>query len=193
MIITKKLIFFICILLISLNLSAQSYSINIANPKSIYAKQKKSNWCWAACNQMLLKSVGVSEAQEDQVEKLFGDQRNEGAGTTYKKAKTALAGDYTDENGDEVTVIPYVSYLKESKSNDPKIIIGQLENDIPLIMATSQHGRVCIGVDYVKNGSFYKITRLRLLDPMRPGEILTYTMQQFINEGLIGFMTINVD
>jgi hypothetical protein len=171
--------------------SAQQKSANITSPMSFYFSQKQTNWCWAACNQMLLNSIGVNETQENQVVKLFGQIVNQGAGPNYEKAKLALNGSYTNNSGVTVTITPYVSYLQQRNTNDPVVIIEHLENGIPIVMATQMHGRVCVGVDYIQNGQFIQITTLRLLDPARPGGIITYTMQQFLAEGLIGFMTFD--
>jgi len=60
-------------------------------------------------------------------------------------------------------------------------------------MATTQHGRVCVGVDYVTNGAIIQITALRLLDPAHGlwpvPEMDTMSMGQLVQEGLFGFMT----
>ena len=82
----KKILF---ILIISLNISnAQShvYSIDIPNPTAFYCKQKQSNWCWAACNQMLLKAIDIDETQENQVLKFFKTLVNRGAGDNFELA-----------------------------------------------------------------------------------------------------------
>ncbi|MBL0013609.1 MAG: hypothetical protein IPP30_07600 [Flavobacterium sp.] len=62
-------------------------------------------------------------------------------------------------------------------------------------MATHRHGRVCVGVDYDTDGVNYQITHLRLLNPLNPKGIETFTMAQytaksFENGGLMGFMTL---
>jgi hypothetical protein len=173
--------------------SAQQKTANIHNPMAFYCAQKQTNWCWAACNQMLLNSIGVNETQENQVLKLFGQLVNQGAGPNYERTKLALSGRYTNSSGKIVTVTPYVSYLLQGNANDPVVIIDHIENGIPVVMATQMHGRVCVGVDYIQNGQYVQITTLRLLDPARRGGIFTCTMQQFLAEGLIGFMTVNIE
>lgn len=174
----------------AINAKAQQYSIDIPNYTNFYTTQRQTNWCWAACNQMLLNAIGVNEIQENQVKKIFGQLVNKGAGANYELAKVALAGTYTNSNGEKVTVTAYVSYLYQQNQNDPIVIINKLSKGIPLVMATQQHGRVCIGVDYIQNGQFYQITTLRLLNPLNPNNVETKSMQQFLSEGLMGFMTI---
>ena len=175
------------------NTFSQEYSVDIPNASFLYVQQKTENWCWAACNQMLLGAKDIDESQENQSIKVFGAVVNRGAGYNYEFAKIGLGGTYVSNNGDTVTVIPYVSYISQN-NNDPIVIINHLNDGIPLVMATRQHGRVCVGVDYVRNGPSYQITKLRLLDPSpyASSELIEFTMQQFLQEGLIGFMTYNV-
>ena len=172
--------------------TAEAFSVDIPNAESIYAAQKETNWCWAACNQMLLSAKDIDETQENQSVKLFGKVVNQGAGGNYELAKSALGGTYTRSSGSRVRVVPYVSYLSQRNSNDPVVIINHLNAGIPLVMATRQHGRVCVGVDYLKNGNYFQITKLRLLDPYASSSIIEYSMQQFLQEGLMGFMTYDI-
>jgi hypothetical protein len=186
----KQLIFSLITLISFAGVYCQENSVDIPNTSSIYAAQKQSNWCWAACNQMLLSAQDIDESQENQCAKVFGKVINRGAENNYELAKIGLGGIYQNSNGNTVKIVPYVSYLYEKNANDPIVIINKLNDGIPIVMATTLHGRVCVGVDYIKNGSYYQITRLRLLDPnLDSSEIIEYTMQQFIRDGLIGFMT----
>jgi hypothetical protein len=172
--------------------AAQVYTIDIPAARSIYIAQKQPLWCWAACNQMLLRAKGISETQENQSRKVFGRIINQGAGPNFELSKTGLAGIFQTVGGERVRIYPYVSYLSQHNANDPVVIIDHLDAGIPLVMATKAHARVCTGVDYIKRGGYYQITRLRLLDPLSSPGIVEYTMQQFLNEGLIGFMTYDI-
>jgi hypothetical protein len=173
-----------------LNAYSQNYSVDIPGASSLYAAQEQTLWCWAACNQMLLNAAGINESQSHQSVKVFGSVINKGAGSNFEQARIGLSGTYTDASGNSVKIVPYISYLSQRNPNDPLVIIDHLNKGIPLVMATVQHGRVCVGVDYVKNGQYYQITQLRLLDPFSNSTtVVTYTMQQFLQEGLIGFMT----
>lgn len=196
----KKLVLNFLLLAISSSFitaqNIQHLSVDIPNPTTFYATQKQTNWCWAACNQMLLNSQGIAESQEKQVIKLFGQLVNQGAGGDYERAKLALGGTYKDVNGKDVAVTPYISYLG-THNDDPAVIISHLQKGIPLVMATKQHGRVCVGIDYDTDGTSYQVTNLRLLNPFTSSVIETFTMQQFLNTypegGLTGFMTIDIN
>lgn len=39
-------------------------------------KQRESNWCWAACVQMVLRYHGLAVSQEQVVQRIFGDHRD---------------------------------------------------------------------------------------------------------------------
>ncbi|HEU4554043.1 MAG TPA: papain-like cysteine protease family protein [Chitinophaga sp.] len=168
----------------------QAFSVDITAPRSFYTMQKQPEWCWAACNQMMLNAVGIPETQENQVVKLYGQLVNRGAGTNYELARMPLGGRYENEQGETVNVRVYISY---GRFNDPDVIIDHLKKDIPLVMATKKHGRICVGADYVTDGSRSRITRVRLMDPAGPREqVVEYTMEQLTEAGLIGFMTIDL-
>ena len=182
-------LFTICIFFSTHVYSQKEYSVDIPNSSSIYVPQTQTYWCWAACNTMLLKAKNIKVTQEDQVMKLFGRLVNQGAGPNYENAKLALDGTYSTYSGGSIIVRSYVSYLQSRNPSDPIIIINHLKNGIPLVMATTAHGRVCVGVDYITNGQQYQITKMRLLNPANGGDIEEFTMAQFLQQGLIGFMT----
>jgi len=65
-------------------------------------RQRQSNWCWAACIQMVLNYHGVVVTQEQIVERIFGDQIN----TTADPSTIiyALNGWGVDIYGNPVTI-----------------------------------------------------------------------------------------
>jgi len=144
---------------------------------------------------MLLNSQNISESQENQVVKLFGQLINKGAGGDYELAKLALAGTYTTSSGTTVKIIPYISYLG-THTNDPVVIINKLKQGIPLVMATRMHGRICVGIDYDTDGYVYQVTRIRLLNPASSETVETISMLQLLDKrfegGLTGFMTFEI-
>ena len=174
-------------------LKSQVFQADIPNPTSIFSMQERSNWCWAASNQMLLKSQKIFETQPNQVKKLFLDSTiNRGAGPNFELSKTALNGTYINSNGDTLIITPYVSYLWQQNGTDPVIMIQHLQQGIPLIMGTQQHAKVCVGVDYWSNGTAYQILSFRLLNPVNQYYVEYVSLPEYIKQGLIGFMTMNV-
>ena len=142
----KRFFLLLVLAVFNFSVSAQNYqhkSVDISYPLDFYVSQQQSFWCWAACNQMLLKAQGIDESQPNQVIKLFGELVNQGAGDNYEMAMQVLGGEYVNSTGDTVQVVPYVSYLGQNY-DDPIVIINHLEQGIPLVMATQSHGRVCV-------------------------------------------------
>ena len=96
------------------------------------AKQEKSNWCWAACVQMVLHYQGIHIKQEELVRRVKGSARNEG-GTASDMAQAAdgwqvngkvLKARFINRSG-----VPGVSkHLIDDLANKYPIIVGL---DIP--------------------------------------------------------------
>jgi len=56
------------------DLGNNNYSLGLPSDqfKDVYANQRKSNWCWAACVQMVMNYQGIKIEQEEIVMKTFG-------------------------------------------------------------------------------------------------------------------------
>lgn len=65
-------------------------------------RQRQSNWCWAACIQMVLNFHGVVVSQEQIVERIFGNQINRPADPAT--IMYALSGWGIDVYGNPVTI-----------------------------------------------------------------------------------------
>jgi hypothetical protein len=177
-------------------------SVDIPNPERFFATQQSDEWCWAACNQMLLNSANITVTQNSQAKKrtdIFGGDLSDGAGPDFSQAEQCLGGSYTKSDGQTVTITPVVSYIRDRDGSDPDVIIDHLQNGIPIVMVTTwpSHGRVCVGVDYVESQYGKQITCMRFLDPGHgryPGiqELYPESMNQFLSKGGIGFMTFDI-
>lgn len=175
--------------------SAQTESVDIPNVEKFFVKQEQPSWCWAACNQMVLKALNISVTQEEQAKKRlkrFGGNLEDGAGTDYTQAKFCLNGKYKDEEDTEVKVVATVSKWTDHNPTDADVIISSLVDGIPIIMATPAHGFVCVGVDYVRTPFSVQITALRFVNPLHDEpQIRTIPTAQVLVEG-IGMMTAKI-
>jgi hypothetical protein len=74
----------------------------------VAGRQRQTNWCWAACVQMVLNYHGLYVTQEQVVQRIFGQQINQGADETQILA--ALSGWAPDVRGRFSAIIasPYV-------------------------------------------------------------------------------------
>lgn len=72
------------------------------------ARQRRQNWCWAACVQMVLNYHGLYVQQEQVVQRIFGQQVDEGG--TPEQILYALRGWAPDARGrfSEIHATPFM-------------------------------------------------------------------------------------
>jgi len=139
--------------------------IRTDNFNAVNAKQRASQWCWAACAQMILNYHQVPVTQEDVVWRIKGVIRDEAA--NYYEIMSALNGEYpTSEEGGraEVTCL-------ETKSTDD--IIDDLYKNWPLMLAydTGDSGHAVVltaarfKVTRTQNGKRRSLISLTVRDP----------------------------
>ena len=170
-------------------------AIEIPSRGSFAVGQTDPNWGWAACNQMLLNSIGVPDTQEDQVEKLFGDKVSKDCGPGFDAEAKTLQGQYTNTSG-ESDVTPIV--LDAAKGPvDASVLIDALKAGRPFVVATKDHRWVCYGASYTGTGSATKITTLKLIDPQNGTDAKTplyleKNLDDLTKAGLIGFLAFKI-
>ena len=54
----------------------QSSEFQFAAAPDVGGRQRQSNWCWAACGQMVLNNHGLRVTQEQVVQRIFGESVN---------------------------------------------------------------------------------------------------------------------
>lgn len=121
--------------------------------KEYVAQQRQSNWCWAACTQMVLNYQGVSVTQEEIVQRVFGAQYDR-SGTAYDIAKGA--------NGWTTKGCRISARIEEPKTVTPNSLISDLRDKYPLVIGlkmpgqTVGHAYVLTGISfYIKNNNYY--------------------------------------
>jgi hypothetical protein len=110
------------------------------------ARQRHSNWCWAACVQMVLNYRGVSVSQEQVVQRIFGGAMPDVPGQP-DQILTALTGWAFTRNGQPVmlTSSPFAF--------DGSEIVRDLAERWPIVVGvktspTSGHAYVLTAVTY---------------------------------------------
>lgn len=111
-------------------------------------KQRQSNWCWAACIQMVLNYHGLLVKQEQIVAKVYGQADNKPA--TVPAILAALDGWAPDERGrfSAIHASPYVM--------TGSTIVRDLAYRWPLIVGLLPSGQK-IGHIYVLTGVYYAV------------------------------------
>jgi len=131
-------------------------------------RQRQSNWCWAACIQMVLNYHGLYITQEQIVQRVFGTMINRPG--QPQEILSALSGWAPDMRGrySEVHASTYIG-----KGSD---IVNDLAYRWPLIVGLTQPGN--IGHAYVLSAVYYQVDaanepifyKVALRDPW-PGNI----------------------
>lgn len=86
--------------------SAEEFEFYAAT--EVNGRQRQSNWCWAACVQMVLNFHGLFVTQEEVVQRIFGDRVNQPG--QPRQILAALSGWAPDARGrySEIFASPYV-------------------------------------------------------------------------------------
>jgi hypothetical protein len=172
----KKAVFTFCLILIAASVRAEECVIS--NADSFATNQQADVLCWAACNQMLLLSQGITNvSQWDQLKKVFHTNEPTGAGPDFRKAKVGLAGIYKTESGKFVKITTRVNYrmvtvqpspwlppIQRPIAQDPTYdagywlnkrpsapfswIISSLRAGRPLVTTDGMHGYVICGAQW---------------------------------------------
>lgn len=153
------------------------YIVQLAAPESA-GRQRKENWCWAACVQMGLNFGGIDMTQERIVRKVFGN--NDDQPGNRANMHKALNGQYTNNRQQCVYVLSAtLRLLKDAHANTSvrpwttgETIIGELSHGIPIIVALSNPGsnigHACLltGADfYLDARGEAQVTSVILRDP----------------------------
>jgi ABC-type bacteriocin/lantibiotic exporter with double-glycine peptidase domain len=150
------------------------------NPNMRCILQEKSNWCWAACIQMVLNNSGIPVSQSQIVQYVYGDLRNRDA--DQQQMANSLRGWGIDYSGRRRLI-----YCQEGISGAPEII-QTLSQGWPLIVGirnrsgSGNHAIVVSAVDYyfdVYNNQ-PAIAAVYIQDPLY-GDSYRATLQEFLN------------
>lgn len=148
-------------------------AIKTTNFSDFIARQRDTNWCWAACTQMVLNYQGVNVTQEEIVERVFGAKENNPAGA--KEIVKGASGWYV--NGHQINA-GYDYPLS------PQKLINDLVSKYPLIIGLRMpgqnigHAYVLTGIGFNKNGDAVYPQKVILRDPWPENEsriILTWS------------------
>lgn len=132
-----------------------SYEVGLPSPQFVtYAapedlgRQRRTNWCWAACIQMVLNYHGLQASQEEVVRDLLGGDYDSPA--NQAQVMRALQGHWRDRRGGVATVSAW------SIGSDAEAIVADLDARWPLIVGLHRDGQE-IGHAYVMTAAAYQL------------------------------------
>ena len=132
--------------------------------------QHLTQWCWAACIEMVFRYWGYSVSQERIVEETWGTIVNL-PGQPYQILSN-LNRPWVDDNGRSFSV------TGDSYSANPVTAAQDLVNNMPLIIGTLGHAMVLTSIEYLRDmyGNVQPVTAT-VSDP-GPGNGLRYLSPQ---------------
>ncbi len=169
-----------------------------SNGSSFAGSQRRSNWCWAACLELLLRYHGVDESQESLVYRAFGETCDR-PGRLIDLKKSVPRQTKQGPDGHSVSIDFSTVSLSEA------VILRNLRNAQPLLLGVQGSGQY-VGHDVLITGAVYKankqgqresILRLKLVDPaVEPGDRLKFmdwdqALQSYNRIGVLNFAMID--
>lgn len=132
------------------------------------ALQEESQWCWAACIEMVCRFHGIKLSQRSIVHRVYGGLVNMPADD--KTLTAALNNQWTSDDGKSFRISADVyspALLQSGVSNERAI--EDLTNERPLINGSGSHATVVARIDYVPQaGAPPVVERVHVIDPF-PG------------------------
>ena len=151
----------------SLPASATTVGLSSSAVNPIYAEQRQSEWCWAACIQMITNLYGADLTQEEVVARTYGPGVNR-AGTLDVITAT-LNGSGTTRHGRQY----HLASQMLTNTELPAALVAELTAGHPMMLGCdaggSGHAVVCTAVSYEGDASHPTITLLTIRDPWPSG------------------------
>lgn len=148
-----------------------------------YEPQQASQWCWAACIQMIFNYYGYEMDQASIVNALWGDTVN--LPGNHAIMLTALNAEWTDTNGTRFVVVADTYNITIEKA------ARDLSEDMPLIIGTLGHAMVLTAMLFnvnsdtsAGNGPSAQLTGATVADPWPGNGIRVLTVNEWNNINL---------
>ena len=142
---------------------ATTVGLSSNSVNSIYAEQKQSEWCWAACIQMITNLYGADLTQDEVVARTYGPGVNRAG--TLDVITSNLNGSGTTHSGRRYTITSRML----SNRMLPAALVEELTAGRPVMLGCDEggsgHAVVCTAVTYQGSASNPTITVLTVRDP----------------------------
>ncbi len=154
-----------------------------------YAEQKLTQWCWAACLQMIFTYNGHPLAQEKIVSSVFGGYPNRPSGGGRLIAAQLNRPWIDDNNSEFSSTVKAVYDLQEGIIGfDNRVLVDELNSGHPMIIGVGGHTVVLTAVDYMQypNGMI-NVVRAVVFDPWPGRGERLLTVQEMVPVYPTGF------
>lgn len=147
----------------------RSVSVEIDRP--VFASQRASQWCWAASVANLFAYHGHAVPQARIVSEVYGVVANMRSGD-YANMARLLNRRWTDESGDrfDSRLVAALDIANGVNAIDNDAIRQALRNNRPLVIGTTTHAMLVVGMQYTEiGGRVAQVVGVDLFDPW-PGQ-----------------------
>lgn len=126
--------------------------------------QRRSQWCWAACMEMICRWYGVPLSQESIVQRVYGDfvdwPGDDGVLTEW------LNNDWVADDGTEFSMRARVfSPALGLGDVGNQLVVDDLRDERPLLNGSGTHATVVARVDYIDTGTSPQVRQVHVIDP----------------------------
>lgn len=147
---------------------ADTAGINSSSLQKIFAEQRRDQWCWAACIQMIMNYHGVEVEQEDIVRRSYGRDPFGNLPNwpgSFDIITANLNGWGIDYDGDTYGVAAGIVRPGDFLQI-PYVLVQELNRDRPVLLAYDSHAVVCTAVKYYDDQNGLPIiTSITVRDP----------------------------
>ena len=153
----------LCLLLAGPPVFGTTVGLSSSSVNGVYAEQRQSEWCWAACIQMITALYGADLTQEEVVARTYGPGVNRAG--TLEVITANLNGRGTTRNGRRYTI------CSQMLANNvlPAVLVAELSAGRPVLLGCNEggsgHALVCTAVSYEGDRDNPIITTLTVRDP----------------------------
>lgn len=131
---------------------------------AVPSMQRNSQWCWAACMEMVCRWYGIALSQETIVERIYGGQQNMPADDQH--LTSALNSNWESDDGTRLRIRARVFSPSLGMGDvDNSIAIRDLADDRPLINGSRTHATVVARMDYFGDEAAPQVSRVHVIDP----------------------------
>jgi hypothetical protein len=126
--------------------------------------QRRSQWCWAACIEMICQWYGVPLGQESIVQRVYGDFVNWPGDD--RVLTEWLNNDWVADDGTEFSMRARVfSPAMGLGDVSNELVIDDLRNERPLLNGSGTHATVVARVDYIDTATGPQVGQVHVIDP----------------------------
>jgi hypothetical protein len=155
----------------------------------VYAEQINTQWCWAACIQMVLNYYGVNISQYDIVRRTYGRDpygRLPNAAANYELITANLNNWGIDRNGIRYVVRASIGY----GAPDPASLVDELNNQRPVLLGyalgtLTGHAVVATAAGFSGGTDYPRLQSVVVRDPRRTSLATPYRGRQEYDTSLL--------